>query len=167
MIPLGVPNPPLPGAGRKRPNNGIPFTHTAKNDLRSRCKLCPEGVFTGDDTVWIRGRLIGLAHRACAVRAGVTIVEQRPATVPTPTAVDSPAEKRVYGAFLTRSQIAAVQALADGQTVPEIAQAQDTTAATIYNTLHRARLRIEADDNAELIDAARKHGLIDSPEPKG
>lgn len=165
MVRLGVPNPPLPGNGRKRPNNGIPFTHTAKNDLRSTCKLCPEGVFTGDDTVWIRGRLIGLAHRTCAVRAGVTIVDQRPATAP--AAVVAPAEKRVYGSFLTRSQIAAVQALADGQTVPEIAQAQDTTAATIYNTLHRARLRVEADDNAELIDAARKHGLIDSPEPKG
>lgn len=165
MVSLGVPNPPLPGAGRKRPNNGIPFTHTAKNELRTQCKLCPEGVFTGDDTVWIRGRLIGLAHRPCAVRAGVTIIEL-PRTA-APMAAVAPVEKRVYGAFLTATQITAVQALADGLTVAEIAKAQGTTAATINNTLHRARLRIGAEDNAALIDEARKQRLIYGPESKG
>ncbi len=164
---LGVPNPPLPGANRKRPNNGIPFTHTAKNELRTQCKLCPEGVFTGDDTVWIRGRLIGLAHRSCAVRAGVTVIELPRTEAPAAAPVVAPVEKRVYGAFPTATQIATVQALANGMTVAEIAKAQGTTAGTINNTLHRARLRIGAEDNAALVKAAREQRLINSPEPKG
>lgn len=162
---LGVPNPPLPGAARKRPNNGLPFTHSASNERRSTCKLCPEGVFTGDDAVWIRGGLIGLAHRPCAVKAGATIVDQPRPAMSAPSA--RPAMTQTRGAFLTERQVTVVQLLADGHTPPEIAEIEQVTYQTVNNIIARARLRIDVADNEALIAAARKHGYVRNPGPKG
>lgn len=163
MVHLNAPNPPLPKTGRKRPNNGVPFT--AQNELRSTCKLCPEGVFTGDDAVWIRGGLIGLAHRPCAVNAGAVIVEQPRTDTSVPTV--GPAKTQTRGAFLTERQITVVQLLADGHTPPQIAEIEQVTYQTVNNIIARARLRIDVADNAALIAAAIKHGFIRAPGTNG
>lgn len=39
---------------------------------RSSCKLCPEGVYTGQPAVWLTDPM-GLSHAACAQRAGIAV----------------------------------------------------------------------------------------------
>lgn len=159
MVQLGVPNPGIPNK-RKRPNNGLAFTNVAKSEYRTSCKVCRLGIFTSDDAVWGRGQLLGLMHADCARQAGATVVDQQPAPAPASRPAVSAAERRVYGGVLTDRQIAVVQLLADGHTPPQIAQIEQVTYQTVNNTIARARLRIGVDDNAALIEAARRHGLI-------
>lgn len=162
MAHLGVPNPPLPN--RKRPNNGIAFTQSGKSDYRSSCSICRLGIFTGDPTVWGRGLHTGLLHEPCAVRAGVTVVAQQPTAPAAPQAAAKPAavpaELPRAGGVLTPRQAAVVARLAEGHTLAQVAAIDHISLGSVKNALHRARTRLGVADNAALIEAARKYGLI-------
>lgn len=167
MVSLGVPNPALPG--KKRPNNGLPFTAPSATTYRSNCKVCGQGIYTGDKAVWGRGQLVGLIHEPCATRAGATTmpaaadgrhVAPLPEEVARPEHAVEPTALRSYGGALTDRQLALLQLLADGRSIAQIAEAQNITAQTVYNTLRNARLRIGGANHDELLDIARQRGLI-------
>lgn len=159
MTRLGVPNPPLPN--RKRPNNGVAFTTPSRSDYRSTCQICRLGVFTGDATVWGRGRHTGLLHEPCARQAGVTVVTA--ASAPAVEARPAPARRPEHprtGGVLTPRQIAVVARLAQGHTLAQVADIDGISLGSVKNALHRARTRLGVADNAALIEAARRFGLI-------
>lgn len=164
MVSLGAPNPPV---RRPRPNNGVAFTTPSRSDYRSTCTVCRLGIFTGDDTVWGCGRLMGLMHAACARQAGATVVaeasrpaEPRPEAVARPKPATRPAQHSRTGGVLTPRQIAVIRLVAEGHTLTQVAEIDGISIGAVKNALHRARTRTGVADNAALIEAARRHGLV-------
>lgn len=151
MVHLNAANPALPS--RRRPGDHL-LTGSLSTQYRSTCKICRLGIFGNDPAVWGRGQQVGLIHKSCADQAGVTYTEQ-PAQRPA-----APGTLRSYGDTLTERQIVLVQQLADGQTIAQIAAREGINVKSVYNTLHNAKVRVDAADHDELIAIARLRGLI-------
>lgn len=145
-----------------------PTRSSLANEYRTNCKICPDGIYTRDEVAWARGRYLGLVHVRCAKEHGV-YTQPVPLAAPAGASASAtgaagpltpPSQPRTRGGTLTDSQIRILQLLADGHSPAEIADITRLAANTVYNGLGRARKRLRAATNDDLIEAARRAGLI-------
>lgn len=88
------------------------------NEYRTNCKVCPDGIYTGEDVVWGRGRYVGLVHTRCALAAGIQS-QALPLTGGRPT--DTRQRAAIAASGLTERQAEVLQLRSDGLAPAETA----------------------------------------------
>lgn len=132
------------------------------NEYRTNCKVCPDGIYTGEDVVWGRGRYVGLVHTRCALAAGIQ-TQAMPLSAGQPT--DTRQRAAVAASGLTQRQAEVLQLRSDGLKPTEIADKLGITAMTVHNNLRNARLNLDADSIDDAVTIARRRGLVTRPDP--